>query len=119
MASKDVISMMRSNGAPFPDSLLQAMSDNECWQWMYATKPKKPKAIKQPPQRTVCFTGFTLVRKEELTTIAVNSGWRVLKKVGPTMSHLCTGETPGPAKIEQALGLGAKVVAEAEFLALL
>lgn len=111
--------MMRSNGAPFQDELLKRMSDGECWQWMYANKPKKPKAIKQAPHRTVCFTGFTAARKDELTNLASSAGWRVIVSPGPTMSHLCAGETPGPKKIEKAQKQGATVIVESDFLALL
>ena len=35
------------------------------------------------------------------------------------MSHLCTGENPGPKKIEKARKIGASVIAESDFLILL
>ena len=119
MATDDVIRMLRSNGAPYPDDLLKKMSNYECWQWMYANKPKKPKAPKQAPQRAVCFTGFTQARKQELMDIADHSGWRVVQTVGPTMSHLCTGEKPGPSKIEKANKMRASILAEVSFIALI
>lgn len=97
--------MMRSNGSPFPDDLLKRTSDRDCWVWMY-NKPKKPKATKQPPQRTVCFTGFTAARKDELTKLAVSAGWRVIA-------------SPGSKKIEKANKQGATVTPESDFLTLL
>ena len=118
MASEHVIQMMRSNGAPYPDDLLERMSDQECWVWRYAN-PGKPKFPKLPPQRTVCFTGFVAVRKEELMHIAHAAGWHLLQTAGTTMSHLCTGDTPGEKKIEKALKQGTTIISESEFLKLL
>lgn len=121
MASEHVIRMMRSNGAPYPDDLLERMSDHECWVWRYANpgKPTNPKFPKPPPQKTVCFTGFAAARKEELMHIAHAAGWHPLQTAGTTMSHLCTGETPGEKKIEKALKQGTTIISESEFLALL
>ena len=118
MASQHLIRMLRSNGAPFTDELLERMSDHECWQWRYANpgKPPKAKAPKAPPTKTVCFTGFLVARKHELWEIARRAGWTVIESAGTTMSHLCTGETPGEKKIEKALRQGATVLSEAEFL---
>lgn len=120
MASDNLIGMMRSKGAPFTDDILKRMSDGDCWRWIYAhNKPKKPKTETHIPKRTVCFTGFTLTRKEELTELAASSGWCVVKSPNSRMSHLCTGETPGPSKIEKAHQIGAMIIPESNFLAML
>lgn len=118
MASEQVIRMMKSNGAPYPVAMLERMSDHECWQWRYANpgKPPKPKVPKAAPQKTVCFTGFLAARKHELWEIAGRAGWTVVQSAGATMSHLCTGEDPGPKKIEKAIQQGATILSEAGFL---
>jgi NAD-dependent DNA ligase len=120
MASTNLISMMRSKGAPFTDELLERMSDSECWRWVYThNKPKKSKSKNYIPQHTICFTGFTLSRKKELTDLALASGWCVISSPNNSMSHLCTGETPGPSKIERANEICAMIIPESDFLDML
>ena len=120
MASERVIRIMLSRGSPFTDEILDRMSDHECWKWIYDNpkKPKKP-APKPQPSRTVCFTGFRPAREEELSQIAASHGWRVIGEAGKTMSHLCTGDKPGPKKLEKARHQGAVILSESEFLKLL
>lgn len=113
MASKNVIGMMISKGAPFSIEQIEMMSDSECWKWVYKNFPPKPHDGR--PQ--ICFTGFKPEERKKVEDIAIKAGYRVVKSVTVRLSVLVMGEVPGPSKLKKAKGQGAKIISQKEFIA--
>ena len=64
MAGEKVTRILKAK-SPFSPEAIEAMSDAQGWDWIYANaKPRKEKLSQ------VCFTGFSATEKAELTALA-------------------------------------------------
>lgn len=66
----------------------------------------------------VCFTGFPKERRANLEEMAEAGGFTVRKSVTVGLNYLIAGANAGPAKLHQAAEVGASVINELEFVAL-
>jgi BRCT domain type II-containing protein len=73
------------------------MSDGEGWKWHYANKPPAQRKLPE-----VCFTGFSDSEKDSLHQLATQHGYKVVTTVTRHLEVLCTGENPGPMKLQKA-----------------
>ena len=81
------------------------MTEKDGWRWVYATKtPKKRNRLE------VCFTGFSESEKSDLARLATEAELVVVGSVTRNLSFLCTGQNPGPVKIEKATNQGVLIV---------
>lgn len=92
------------------DDELNTISEAEGWNLVYSLKPKKEKLIE------ICFTGFLPDEKNELIEIAKEANFHVAKSVTQNLPFLCTGDDPGPAKIEKAKYQGVVIISKDQFL---
>ncbi|WP_024911009.1 BRCT domain-containing protein [Chania multitudinisentens] len=53
-------------------------------------------------QKTICFTGFDKVKKNELIDIAKLNGFIVRADITKDLNYLCCGNNAGPSKINKA-----------------
>lgn len=113
MASDKVARILRAK-SPFNAEQIAAMSDVEGWAWIYgnATSSKV-----SGPQ--VCFTGFNVTDKDELSRRAGEAGLTVVSSITKGLSFLCAGDNAGPAKIARAREQGTRLLTREEFLRLL
>jgi NAD-dependent DNA ligase len=82
---------------------IEAMTEAEGWNWVYShASPHKHKDTSP----AVCFTGFSLPDKEELSKLATGAGLRVVSGVSSLLLLLCAGDNPGPVKLEKAQDFG-------------
>ena len=66
------------------------------------------------------FTGFgTDDEKKRLADEAAAAGFHVASSVTKTLDYLVCGPMPGPAKLKQAEGRGAKIIPHESYLNLL
>ncbi len=70
-------------------------------------------------QIEICFTGYSKADKLRLEEIASACGMIVRQSVTSGLTHLCAGDKPGPAKLDKAVAVGAEIIEEADFYALL
>jgi NAD-dependent DNA ligase len=113
MVSHKVRQILRSMGAPFDEEEMEYMSDQEGWDWIYATRPPKP--IDNRPE--ICFTGFKASRKAELQAIAKDNDFRCVTRVTKNLAFLCSGDDPGSTKIKEATKQGVPIISEEQFIA--
>ena len=115
MPSEKVARILRSK-TELSDEEIEVLSDAEAWSIVYSLKSSKPEA-KQKAQ--ICFTGFSPFEKETLSEAAEQKGFKVVKSVTKKLSFLCTGDDPGPVKLEKARAQGATILSADEFLRML
>jgi len=113
MAGEKVTRILRAK-SPLSNEEIAAMPDSQGWDWIYANaKPRKEKLTK------VCFTGFSVVEKEELSQLAGNASLTVVGTVTKNLAFLCCGENAGPAKLQSAREKGCLVLTKDQFILLL
>lgn len=66
----------------------------------------------------ICFTGFVKADKLRLEGMAELADMKVRQSVTKGLTHLCTGPNAGPAKISQAMEVGAELIDQSEFFEL-
>lgn len=121
MATKKLVQILRSKGAPFTPDEMNQISDKEAWAWVYKNFPPKKKrsqdlsSIHKPK---ICFTGFTQEEKLELITIS-GSLFKVCNNVVVGLDILVTGQAPGSRKLEDAARQNAKIIDRNEFMKIL
>lgn len=100
--------------SPFSGEEIEAMSDAEGWDWVYANaKPKKEKRTQ------ICFTGFSVTEKAALVEHAAQARLEVVGSVTKHLAFLCAGENAGPAKLQKAREQGTVVLTREDFMHLL
>ena len=67
----------------------------------------------------VLFTGFAAAQRAELERQAEESGMKVMKTAGKSLSFLCYGDNAGPAKVTKAQEAGAFIINSEQFLHLI
>jgi NAD-dependent DNA ligase len=96
--------------SPFSEEQISRMTEAEGWRWVYRNgAPVKEKHFE------VCFTGFCASEKVSLTQLAIDAGFMVVTSVTRSLSMLCTGPNPGPAKLEKASRQNVPVLTDEEF----
>jgi BRCT domain type II-containing protein len=114
MATEKLARILRSKSA-MSEAEIGALTDAEGWDWIYRNTAK-PK----PRSQQICFTGFNAPDAEELRTMAQGCGWlKVATTVTTTLTYLCTGDNPGPAKLEKARQVGSVLLSREQFIRLL
>lgn len=63
----------------------------------------------------ILFTGFAAAQRAELERQAEESGMKVMKTAGKSLTFLCYGENAGPSKVLKAQEAGAFIIDSAEF----
>lgn len=76
---------------------MSQMSNGEGWKWHYANKAPAQRKLPE-----VCFTGFSDSEKDSLHQLATQRGYKVVTAVTRHLEVLCTGENPGPMKLQKA-----------------
>jgi len=93
---------------------ISLLSDSEAWQIIYSIRSTKAKDTRLQ----ICFTGFGVSKKQELTNLANNNNFRVVSSVTKKLDFLCGGENAGPKKVEKAESQGVQFLNEAQFIQL-
>jgi NAD-dependent DNA ligase len=94
------------------------LTDAEAWRFIYSLGGYKNRKQKDNrPQ--ICFTGFSAGKKEALTNLASNHGFKVVTSVTRKLDYLVSGESPGPTKLEKAKSQGVPILNEEEFIKLI
>ena len=109
MPSEKLTRLLRAK-SPFGADEIARMSEADGWNWVYANA--SPRKEKLP---AVCFTGFTVSEKAELSAMAEASHLSVASAVNKSLQFLCVGENAGPAKLEKARAQGVIVMTRLEF----
>lgn len=113
MAGEKVTRILRAKN-PFTVEQISALSDVQGWEWIYANaKPRKEKLTQ------VCFTGFSVTEKFELSELAKAANLEVVGSVTKGLAFLCVGENAGPSKLRKAIEQGNHVMSKDQFLHLL
>lgn len=113
MASEKVARILKAK-SPFTSKQIDAMSDSEGWDWIYANaKPKKEKLTQ------ICFTGFSATEKAKLAALAYEAKLEVVGSVTKNLAFLCVDENAGPAKVSKAQEQGVHVLDQTQFMHLL
>ena len=115
MPSEKVIKILRSK-SDFTNEEISNMSEREAWAWVYQNKPPATPADNRDQ---ICFTGFRPAEREKLWVIAEGAGMKIVKSVTKKLSFLCTGENPGPSKLEKAKTQEVPILSEEQFFNLL
>jgi hypothetical protein len=75
MPSDRVLRILRSS-SPFSPTEIELMTDAQGWAWIYSNaKPKKEKLTQ------ICFTGFSVLEKDELIALAKQTNLEVVTSV--------------------------------------
>lgn len=77
-------------------------------------QPSTPNGIHQ-----VLFTGFAAAQRVELELRAEQSGLKVMKTAGKSLTFLCYGDNAGPTKVIKAQEAGAFIIDSEQFLHLI
>lgn len=113
MAGEKVTRILKAK-SPFTSEQIAAISDAQGWKWIYENaKPRKEK------QNQVCFTGFSVTEKAELSRLAQAANLEVVGSVTKGLAFLCIGENAGPAKLQKAKEQGNHIMSREQFLHLL
>lgn len=82
-----------------------------------------PREIPRPKPKEavldVCFTGFAAATKAQLVAAAKAAGMTVRPSPSVRLTYLVCGGNAGPAKVQAALDVGASILDEAGFRALI
>src|SRR4029077_10460393 len=98
---------------------IATLSAGEAWKVVYQID-KAEAALKQgSKQSEVCFTGFTSVDRDRLSSLAINAGLVPKEVVTKGLALLVTGPNAGESKIRKAESQATAVTDEAGFLALI
>jgi NAD-dependent DNA ligase len=109
MPSEKLTRILKAKSS-FSAAKIEAMSNSEGWDWVYSNaKPKKEKLTQ------VCFTGFSVAEKTELTALANESKLEVVGSVTKNLAFLCAGENAGPAKLAKAREQGTEIFTREQF----
>lgn len=92
------------------DSDLSQLSEAEGWKLVYSLRPPKKVRLNE-----ICFTGFGYSANKELTIIAEENNFHVVKSVTVKLDFLCCGENPGPSKMAKAKNNCSHIIDEEEF----
>lgn len=114
MASKKPMMILLSKTDMHKDEI-SALSDAEAWRLIYSIRSAKAK----DDRLQICFTGFGVSKKKELTDIAKINNFKVVSSVTKTLDYLCGGENAGPKKIEKAETQGVQFLDESQFVHLI
>ena len=109
MLSEKIARILKSK-SPFTAEQIEAMSDIDGWDWVYANA--SPRKEKLP---SVCFTGFSQTEKDTLCAIALAARFRVVPSVTASLGFLCFGENAGPVKLARAKELGISLMDRSQF----
>ena len=90
---------------------ISKLSDSEAWKIIYSTRAQR--IVDNRLQ--VCFTGFGVSVKKELTELATVNNFNVVKSVTKKLDFLVGGANAGPKKIEQAELQGVQFLTEEQF----
>jgi DNA ligase (NAD+) len=113
MANERVTRILRSKSKFSPEQISE-MSDAQGWDWIYANaKPRKEKLSQ------ICFTGFSITEKEELSALARSTNLEVVGSVTKSLAFLCAGENAGPAKLKKAIDQGNSILTKDQFIQLI
>ena len=93
------------------------MAEVDAWAWIrnFEREKRQRKLAKALPQ--VCFTGFTLSKLEELSSVASKAGFEVKSSVTKSLKILVCGSNAGPSKIRKAEALNCLITDEIGFRA--
>ena len=100
--------------SPYTSEEIEAMSDIDGWNWVYANTKKNVEKLSQ-----ICFTGFNAKEKTILTTIATESKLEVVPSVAKNLAFLCAGENAGPAKLQKAVTQGTRIISREQLMQLI
>ncbi|MFJ3681928.1 BRCT domain-containing protein [Pseudomonas sp. NPDC090208] len=64
----------------------------------------------------ILFTGFAAAQRAELEHQDEESGMKVMKTAGKSLTFLCYGENAGPSKVVKAQEAGAFIIDDEQFL---
>ena len=95
------------------ESELEYLSERQGWQIVYSLKPKKE------PKVEICFTGFSVSEKKELTIFAEQNNFYIAKSITVNLNFLCCGKNAGPSKIKKADEQNVIILNKEEFYNLL
>ncbi len=113
MAGEKVSRILKAKST-FTAEQIADMPDAKGWEWIYANaKPRKEKLTQ------ICFTGFSMSEKAELTALAQAAQLEVVSTVTIGLAFLCAGENAGPAKLQKATAQGNHIMSKEQFLYLL
>jgi NAD-dependent DNA ligase len=109
MPSEKLTRILRAK-SPLPLDEIEAMSDAEGWDWVYAhASPRKERLP------SICFTGFSQVDKDALSVQATDARLHVVGSVNKFLLFLCAGDNAGPAKVAKAKVHGVAILTRGEF----
>ena len=115
MPSEKVVKILRSK-SNFVESEINNMSEKEAWAWVY--KNETP-SVPVDNRDQICFTGFRPAERDKLWHVAEEAGMKIVKSVTKKLKFLCTGDHPGPSKLEKAINQNVTILSEGQFLNLL
>ena len=115
MPSEKVVKVLRSK-SNFTDDEINKMSEREAWAWVYQNKAQ---AAPADNRNQICFTGFRPEERVKLWNIAEGAGMKIVKSITKKLTFLCTGDHPGPSKLEKAKSQNVKILNENQFFNLL
>lgn len=97
--------ILKSN-SDLTDDELSVMSDREAWALVYELTGNKEGKNKLQ----VCFTGFSITEKAELSELAKANDFKIVSSVTKGLNFLCVGDNAGPSKLEKAKAQGSTVL---------
>lgn len=115
MQNQKLRQILRSKSAFSEDQIAQ-LSESAGWAWVYANL--KPKKSKQNGAQ-ICFTGFGIVEKDELSKQATAAGLCVVGSVTKGLTFLCIGNNPGESKLQKAQNQNVQFLNLHQFLLLI
>ena len=113
MPSEKLRQILRSKST-FTDEEIAAISERDGWAWIYRNSP--PKKRRRTDGIEICFTGFGIAAKQELSSLAESMGLHVVTSVTKGLSFLCIGDNPGSSKVQKAQERGVQTITEKQFL---
>jgi NAD-dependent DNA ligase len=115
MQNQKLRQILRSKSTLSEDQIEQ-LSDRHGWTWVYANlKPKTPKN----KGAQICFTGFGIAEKDELSKQATSAGLCVVGSVTKGLTFLCVGNNPGDSKLQKAEDQNVQCLNQHEFMLLI
>ncbi|ALS99315.1 BRCT domain-containing protein [Lacimicrobium alkaliphilum] len=111
MASEKPTMILKSK-SDLSSEKIAALTDAEAWKMIYSMRTKKAK----DNRLQVCFTGFGVSKKNELTDLANDNRFKVVASVTQKLDYLVGGENAGPKKIEKAEAQGVQFLREEQFI---
>ncbi|OQW89136.1 MAG: hypothetical protein BWK72_04020 [Rhodoferax ferrireducens] len=115
MLSPKLLRILRSK-SPFTEDQISQLTENDGWNWVYTNL--SPRKQKQSGSE-ICFTGFGINDKAELSLKAAEAGLHVVGSVTKGLVFLCVGENPGYSKIAKAQDQNVQLLDAPQFLNLI